>query len=205
MRTKKYLPIILDEPHWKLLNMYLVVLNYMALKCGRRRAGVARIVAGIVAKWLDICKEYIQTEYWRICLEVRREAMEGFFTYETLVAIHNASGPEGSELVLFGKKRTTGKRSRRAKQKNALRELQRAVRCTGGRPSSAVLRDVGGPISLRGGSGGPGARAGDGPTEELKSIVDGTELAGPRNPRLGKTKTQAHWWNAVRHLTGTDK
>lgn len=201
-RTKKYLPVILDEPHWKLLNMYIVVLNYMATKCGRRRTGVARIVAGIVAKWLNICEEHIRTEYWRISLEMKREALEGFFSYETLVAIHNASGAKGSELVLLGKKSTASKRSRRAKEKESERTKERALRRLGGRAANAVLRNAGGPFSLRRGGDGRSTAAGDGPTDELKSLVDGTELAGPRDTRLGPTETQTKWWSSIRR-TGT--
>jgi hypothetical protein len=119
---------------WKLLAMYLVVMNRRALQKHQGALNLSRLIGGIVARHVLANAEWIQREYHEVKLELLREGVIArFYSSEQLEAIEGADAAELPSLLAIdwrarhGRPRAEDRAFREPHQRSA-RDVLRAAR-----------------------------------------------------------------------------
>ena len=160
--------------------MYVAIINYRALKCGRRRATLSRVVTGIIETWFtiqgSIHAEEIRDEFMHVAAQTAKSRLPRFYDSLQLAAIAGATGATVPDVVRFGGKKS---KSRRAQA----REAERALYSAAGGPKDSVLRDTRRPREVRGRCLGLGPTAGS--WSENPRITEERRAQAPRPSHFG--------------------
>ena len=98
----KVLPIPLPDSSWKLLAMYLVVMNHRLLQRKKSQANLNKTIGAIVTQFLVQHEQWIQQEFYRVRSEVWRKPLPRFFSPEQLAQIESASAAQIPDAVRIG-------------------------------------------------------------------------------------------------------
>jgi len=201
--VKKALPIVMDDAYWALLARYVVVLNYVALKNGRRRLGVVRAIGAILSSFLQTRAESINKDFWSTFHAIQQESLPRFYGPEHLAAIAGATGVASIGLLAFRPGRNHG--PRRFNLRQIQTDAKKALRRTAGGPLDPIPGGTGRPLPIREGSLGALIALGEWATQLLAANRRGAEQPRQSNPRLGASAAPERWWaDAAGVPGGTD-
>lgn len=106
----KTLPIPMPESSWKLLGMYLAVMNYRLLERKRPQANLSKTIGAIVTQYLVQHEQWIREEFYRVKADVwNRGTVARFFDADQLADIESASASEIPDAVRIGWRRRHGR------------------------------------------------------------------------------------------------
>ena len=99
----KTLPIPMPEGAWKLLGMYLAIMNYRLLEQGSRQINLSKTFGAIVTQYLVQHEEWIRQEFYRVRTTVwAKGTIHRYFDDEQLEAIESAKASEIPDAVRIG-------------------------------------------------------------------------------------------------------
>ncbi len=100
--TKIY-PIPMPESAWKLLGMYLAVMNYRLLKQGAAQVNMPKLIGATLTRYVLEHEQWIRREFYSVKQELLRTGpVPRFFSSEQLEALESASASEIPNAVRIG-------------------------------------------------------------------------------------------------------
>lgn len=98
----KWLPVPIPERMWKLLGMYLVVMNHRLLQEKKPQVNLSKTIGAILTQYLVQHEQWIREEFYRVRNEVWATPLPRFFTADQLAEIESASAPQIPDAVRIG-------------------------------------------------------------------------------------------------------
>lgn len=99
----KIWPVPMPESAWKLLGMYLAVMNYRLLQQGSRQGNMPKLIGAILTRYVVEHEQWIREEFYRVKREViQAGTVPRFFSPDQLDALESASASQIPDAVRIG-------------------------------------------------------------------------------------------------------
>lgn len=98
----KLMPIPMPESAWKLLGMYVVVMNYYLLQQKSPQVNLSKIVGAVLTQYVVHHERWIREEFYKIRGELWVKPLHRFFNADQLAAIESASASQIPNAVRIG-------------------------------------------------------------------------------------------------------
>lgn len=89
--TVRPLPLVMPEEAWRLVTMYLAVLQHKLTREGKPRVNLPRLIGGIVAWYVFARQKWIRRKFYEVeAQQLRSDALPGSYRPDQLTRIRTA-------------------------------------------------------------------------------------------------------------------